>query len=285
MKKKDQVIYLKRWVGVMLRELAQFKQTSDPEALHQCRVAKKRLQAWITFTEDQGNNKIRCVRWQPLKKIYRDIGKIRSLQLLQQYIKDHLPTENQPELPLLTEMIKTLNRDYNQHRKVLWFYQQVMPTLTASVPAEVVSRYISDQFSKIAELLQTSQEAQQLHRARIEIKRLIYLHEIPGTKWPKHPFFTDKKLEKLQQELGEWHDRVNYVIQLKKEFPDYQEAINFAEKDEQKLFEQVIISLKKLFQTEEKSPHDSTKRKPQKTRRKEQRRPRNSKKKEPKSNS
>lgn len=246
MKKKDQVSYLNHWMGVMLKELTAFKQTAHPEALHQFRVAKKRIQAWLEFITAQGNTQAACIRWRPFKNIYRDTGKIRSRQLLQLYVKDaHLAWPKKDWSPL-QEMIKSFNQDYRQHRQIIRFYQRLIQVVPTSLDRKAIILYLEEKFKHVAELLQHPEDQNNLHPARIEIKRLLYLQEIPGAQWPKHKFFVPGKLEELQKDLGEWHDRLNYLQLLKEEFPEQKEALAYAEQDEQKLQKKLIVTLEKL---------------------------------------
>lgn len=259
MKKKDQVSYLNHWMGVMLKELAAFKQIADAEALHQFRVAKKRIQAWLEFIAAQGNTQAACIRWRPFKNIYRATGKIRSHQLLHLYLKDaHLALPKKDWSPL-QEMIKSFNQDYRQHRQIIRFYQRLIQVVPTSLDRKAIIQYLEEKFKHVEKLLQHPEDQDNLHPARIEIKRLLYLQEIPGAKWPKHKFFVPGKLEELQKDLGEWHDRVNYLRLLKEEFPDQKEALVYAEQDEQKLLKKLITTLEKLNKNKRNTPAEHPK--------------------------
>ena len=198
----------------------------DPEAIHDMRVASRRLQEALAVAAGAAGEAVPPVIRQ-LKRLRRALGRVRDLDVqlvLLREISRELPPGERPRARVLRQLLGTRRgRRLRQMRGKLGKVD--LPQLIAALQGEVerlsrirplsLERNLQNHIrARRRELARASVRARStwdeadLHGARICAKRLRYALELGDALHPGSQSGAIKSLKKLQNLLGEWHDLV-----------------------------------------------------------------------------
>jgi CHAD domain-containing protein len=195
----------------------------DPEAVHQMRVAARRLRAALRVLQLRGLD--------PAVKQLQDVlGEVRDLQLQVDWLRgrdEALRREREARLRAAEEKLASQLRRWRSRS---------LPTLLAaagdpSTPsARKLAKMLRKRFDRLEERLEearTRLAPKALHRARIAVKQVRYILDVVRDAVPKKASGLDADLKTLQASLGELHDvdvRISLVKKNPKLLRDQREA-------------------------------------------------------------
>jgi CHAD domain-containing protein len=198
----------------------------DPEAIHDMRVASRRLQEALAVAASAARQHPPQVV-QQLRRLRRALGTVRDLDVQLQLLREiaaELPRGERPRVRLLRQLIGSRRgRQVGKMRTKLGKVD--LPQLVAALQAEVerlgrtqavsVERALRLHMrARRLELARASVRARStwdendLHATRISAKRLRYALELGEALHPDAQQAAIKALKRLQNLLGEWHDLV-----------------------------------------------------------------------------
>jgi len=198
----------------------------DPEAIHDMRVASRRLQEALAIAASATRQQSPPVIRQ-LRRLRKALGSVRDLDVqlaLLREIASQLPRPERPRVRVLRQLLGS--RRGRQVGKMRGKLGKVdLPQLVASLQAEVerlgripapvlertLRRHTGRRRSELARAsirARSTWEETDLHAARICGKRLRYALELGEALEPGSQAEAIAALKKLQNVLGEWHDLV-----------------------------------------------------------------------------
>jgi len=221
--------------------LLDFSKDKQAESLHCLRVAIKKIKAAYAFAEHIFQRKFSTAK---LRSLFKEAGKIREIQLNIRL----LSTFPQPPKRLITQLKKEeefLSQEFiaNEliHNKSIKKFRKENKLPHKRIENKKITKY----FDKIKSSLALQKNSDDLHRYRIRIKRMMHVYSILPVKLQNGLNIDIEKIDKLQQELGDWHDihtAINYVSdeQVPKKLVDY---ITKMKNDESRQFEALYTSI------------------------------------------
>jgi len=213
-----------RLLADRLSELERYETAvPDPDAVHQMRVAARRLRAALRVLQLRGLD--------PSVKHLQDVlGEVRDLQLQVEWLRGRdavLGREREARLRMAEQKLS------GQLRR---WHSRALPALLAaagdpSTPSvRKLSRMLRKRLDRLEERLEEARSRltpKALHRARISVKQLRYILDVVGDVVPKKASALDADLKTLQASLGELHDvdvRIGLVRKNPKLLRDQREA-------------------------------------------------------------
>lgn len=189
----------------------------DPEALHLLRVEVKKLKAFVYLLQ-QGTHH-HHIQIKGLKKLYRQAGEIRSVEINKQILQE-LNWENQELNDKQNQTLKAASEGFCHHashyrQEVNRVQQDLEKDIEDIKPGKVRSLF-KQGVEKLALFFSAaSMEVNALHSARKEVKSLMYLHALLPTALATSLGLDTTYLDNLQTKLGDWHDKVVTLSLLK----------------------------------------------------------------------
>lgn len=224
---------------------------SNPELIHDMRVASRRLRAAFNTFKSILPSKAQKIR-KKLKKLSLMLGKKRDLDVFLEFIH-----------PLIDEKtLKLSEQAYKLQKKFIAiikskFYARMIEALEDlrvenddGNVCKVAKKKISGPLGKvldIANLIHSKADDKMLHKLRISIKKLRYVCEFfeppLGRRWGSLSTFINKT-KKIQDALGDYHDSLTGLLILNKYKKDFssraflkiQKKLNLKKKETRKLF-------------------------------------------------
>jgi CHAD domain-containing protein len=204
--KKKQRHYLHKESREWLRNLQAFDATHDEAALHQLRVALKKLKAFAHFsTACSGAPAVKD--FGGLQKLFKQAGMARDagnqLKLLHHFPaapesfkkeQHHIRTVAEARL---TDGMKQFRRQGKKAGRRL--LADIRPISFACI-----RDWYAVQMIKTGVLLTAGDD--QLHKARKGIKQLLYVHSLLPRDMADRLRLNRDYLDRLQEAIGEWHD-------------------------------------------------------------------------------
>lgn len=193
----------------MRRHLYAFADSGSQEALHKLRVEIKKIRAFGKFTELYRGKK-KAVHLKTIKKIFHRAGTIReaniNLQMMKQYHINHpaFGAESTHILQQESEKFRSHTARYDKHIRNT--VQSLLKTLHP-VRNSDIRHWFKRQLKKIAAGV-TASSTDQLHPARKNIKYLLYVHGILQKRLVEKLNVNIDYLDRLQDDIGKWHDTV-----------------------------------------------------------------------------
>ncbi len=224
MKKKKKRIYkyLKDQIADGARNLKIMKKNFDMDAIHDMRVATKKMRAVLRFLEFINSGFKAKKQLKPIKKIYKAAGKIRDTQVQQELAESYEITMNESFEELIhylerkevryqenysAELADTsIDRIKKRQKKV----KKKISKISNKKAGKQEDVFLFHGMQKINELLKNTDDPENLHDIRKILKDLNYVmqldkkkHKNPETNTP-----LDKDaVSKIGSALGKWHDR------------------------------------------------------------------------------
>lgn len=193
----------------------------DEDAIHDMRVAIKRLRALFLLLEDISEHSFSSRKnYKFFKKMFKPSGKIRDLQLQQKIIKEagqkigisfdnylsHLANKQEKaEENFINEMN---NLELEKIEKIEKRVNKTVKKLSGMNIKKKAFTYLENQFGYIVFLSKKPADNEKWHEIRTHVKQTLYITELMIT------FFEpDEKLKGLKKQLkkfgttlGDWHD-------------------------------------------------------------------------------
>ncbi|MDJ0853555.1 MAG: CHAD domain-containing protein [Myxococcota bacterium] len=210
--------------------LARLEEGDDPEALHDFRVAVRRLRSSLRAYSGALERDVVDTALRRLRALGAKSGSARDLEVQVEWLRDHaaeLRPAHQRDLRWLAgrlearkegayqgitdDLAGAFERASADLREMLGAYRALI-RLDGETPSHTLSDHTADLLREHAAVLRrrlraiTHPDADgEAHRARIEVKRLRYLLE-PVARWLDTGKPLVKRLKALQEVLGELHD-------------------------------------------------------------------------------
>jgi CHAD domain-containing protein len=206
LKKQEQKKYLDKKNKEWQQHLRSFVDSRDPEALHQLRVALKKVKAVARFTKAcSGGDPIKD--FIGLKKMFKQAGVIRDagnhLQLLEQF--HPAPEEyKQQQQQLQTTETEKFIRKAKKHRREGKRAGRRLIAGIHSIPTACIQDWYAIQMVATGILLTASGD--DLHKARKQIKDMLYVEKLLPEPTREHLRLDRDYLDRLQDAIGQWHD-------------------------------------------------------------------------------
>lgn len=228
MKKKKKKIYkyLKTQIAECAKKLQIMKKSFDMDAIHDMRVATKKMRAVLRFLEFINLGFSAKKHLKPIKKVYKAAGKIRDAQVQQELAESYEITMNTD----FDELIHYLERKEVQHQKK--YSDKLADTSIKKIKkrrkkikkkiAKLSNKKANKQeeaflirsMQKINELLKNTDDPENLHEIRKVFKDMNYVMQLDKKKYKNQAIETPlnkNAASKIGSALGKWHDR--YVAQ------------------------------------------------------------------------
>jgi CHAD domain-containing protein len=204
--KQAQKKYLDKNNREWQQHLQTFVDSQDPEALHQLRVALKKVKALARFSKAcTGGNAIR--NFDGLKKMFKQAGVIRDagnhLQLLEQFHPAPQEYKDQQQQVQTTETEKFI-RKAEKHRRNGKHAGRRLIAGVHSIPTARIQDWYAIQMVATGVLLTASGD--DLHKARKQIKEMLYMEKLLPDPVREDLRLNRDYLGRLQEAIGQWHD-------------------------------------------------------------------------------
>jgi CHAD domain-containing protein len=188
----------------------------DPENLHRLRVDIKKIIAVLSFAENVYKEEYNKGMIKPL---FSEAGKIREtqiniriLELMLHPPKKIIEQLKNKENILSIEFIKC----GSQYLRLIKNFRKII-YLPEKLPNKIIIiNYFKREKNKANKKLKM-QERVDLHKYRSKIKKLMYVYCALPKKIKKELEFNDVKINRQQEELGDWHDTYSVISFLSQE--------------------------------------------------------------------
>ena len=211
--------YIEQLSGNLSAALARALSRSEVEAVHQARVATRRLGSAVDLIQPWLNSKSHKQIEQNLRQLRKGLGPLRDLDVmlegLERYQAAHPAAVRWLQKRLLEQRAKA--RKQLRHGRLVVARQFLTPEVVAKLEASqarlkgILSRVIRlrfDDFSRSADALAARQADLDVHALRISGKKTRYSLEIAAATGAPLPREILGQFKRIQDALGEWHDCV-----------------------------------------------------------------------------
>ncbi|HLP13519.1 MAG TPA: CHAD domain-containing protein [Flavobacteriales bacterium] len=209
-----------------IERLIAFHEHSNAEDMHKFRISIKKLKAISVFFTSHKKPAF-TQSFLPVKTVYRQLGEIRTSQLILEQLETHhgdAAKKEMASLKLVNDCLLFHLRFPSIIQELQKHFSKLNTSLRPIKKRKIKSR-LYDRLEKTCNCMQKAKKNTELfHACRKKIKKILYVAENTKTN------MNLKKLDVLQDELGKLHD--------------IQEALIFTRKDKK-----LALKLKKDEQT------------------------------------
>jgi CHAD domain-containing protein len=206
LKKNRQQRFLKKNTKVWEKELQRFGVSQDAGALHQLRIAIKKIKAFARLSaacsDDHAKKDSNL-----LKKMFKQAGAIRDagnhLELLGHFHEapeDYKKEQHQLRAVATGQFVQ----DLGEYQKLGEKARRRLGADIHAIRTGCIKDWYGEQIIKIGVLLTASGD--RLHKARRLIKQLIYVLKVLPEDLAKELNLDRDYLDQLQEAIGKWHD-------------------------------------------------------------------------------
>ena len=202
----------------------EFRNTFDPEAIHDMRVAVRRLRAAIKTFKSILPSKAKKIRTD-LKEVGRILGKKRDLDVFYEFIR-HIVDANSTSLKKIPrenersekQVLSMLNS--KKYKKIIESLKELKPAKTKLNILKAAKNRIRKELKKVlkrASAIDPKVGDKTLHKFRISLKKLRYNCEFFEPIFNKYIYFISpfiKKTKKIQDILGDHQDSITGILML-----------------------------------------------------------------------
>jgi len=206
LKKSKQRHYLAKKDREWQQELDAFHASQDEESIHRLRITIKKMKAFARFSKAcSGKDTVGDIDL--LKKMYRQAGVIRDagnhLHLLEQV---HPAPEfyRQEQQQLQSAATETFIGHIGQYRREGKKTHRRLVADIHTIRLDRIRDWYATELIGISVLLTASGD--RLHKARKQIKDLLYVLRLLPSRLVKELRLDEKYLDQLQEAIGQWHD-------------------------------------------------------------------------------
>lgn len=208
-KKKQQDYLRKRWENI-LHHFEQFSKRTNSHCIHEIRVELKKLRALI-FLQEQSGNKISSKEKTLLKKLFRQAGLIREVQVSSQLIRNtgrkskeflsQCRKEVEQESKRFVKQMSSQTDDIAELNIELWKkLRTVSGKSSRNVLGELSNEIRKDLIPKV--------KPKKLHETRKLVKRVVYIRSLLKNEEANKIVPATQELKSLEDLIGKWHDTV-----------------------------------------------------------------------------
>jgi CHAD domain-containing protein len=231
-----------RWRHIHAK-LKSFIKNKNDDDLHELRVEIKKISALYHFIECYSNHFTSKKELTSLQKIFKLTGKVRDYRNgkklcaefntgYEAFKKDE---KNQKRY------ISKLNHCANKHQHKLKVAQLDANRLLKHLQDHQIKKHLNESKAKLVQILTQNPNGKTLHETRKKIKELYYLAELAQQERRGVLNAADlKKLDALQDHIGQWHD-INKFCQTVQhyKFPEQEYGLIPVIEKEQRISEQI----------------------------------------------
>lgn len=249
MKKKEAVTELNKVWKKMKLPLQTFIKSGDQEELHQFRVQVKKLKAILTLFAAEPDNQLLLKKFKPVKTVFKKAGEIRNAHInlklgeKHQLNNDDFSRHQQKELDEGTAAFKN---KANHYLKVIKKAQLILQNDLHRLHNKTIRKFYRHKLAAITVFFADIIFNEALHKARKNIKLLLYNQKIAAGAIQNKLNLNYTYLDGLQQNIGEWHDHNLVIETLSKTLKiDYQAITDL--KNNNSELEKTILEAAKNF--------------------------------------
>jgi CHAD domain-containing protein len=187
------------------RNISSFEKNKKTACLHHLRVDIKKIKAILSFAEQVYPLKYDA---EILKPLFKQSGKIRQIHI---HIRLLLlfPLPPQKLIEQLTKKENSLTRQFikrsSSYVRIIKLFKKYIGLPRLLPDTKTIQNYFKKEQRKANKIVKTK-KAEGLHRYRAAIKRLMYVYNILPNKTQNKIELNIQKINKQQEELGDWHD-------------------------------------------------------------------------------
>src|SRR6266478_437351 len=204
------------WMDRVLKELENFRASSDPDVVHDLRVAIRRCRSVAAVMEEVDPDPAWPAMRKLARKLFRGLGALRDAQVMDEWVKRlapetdpvraHLQTAFESNEPSLRENALRVADKFDQKswrrlERTLRQHSRLVPV--GSLAAECLALERFETARELHAKALRTEKSKPWHALRIGLKRLRYTVE--GL-LPEHYAHWSDNLKRLQDLLGDVHD-------------------------------------------------------------------------------
>ena len=200
----------KYWTEIK-KNLETFFHSQDQRALHQFRVNVKKLKSLLVLLQSDRKNKKLLSQFKPVRKIFRKAGHIRNahinIQLSHRFKLHNEQFEKEQQL-----IVENGTREFcsqgKEHLKELKKARKKISKTLHPVGKPTIRKFYKNTLRAISSFLAQPVFDERLHDCRKQMKYLLHNYKPSGKALESAlPLNTDY-LNKLQENIGKWHDNI-----------------------------------------------------------------------------
>ena len=246
----------------LIENLSLVRNEPTMEGVHTLRLSIKRIRALLKLL-DQDTSTYGSEVVKQIDGLFRYSGELRDIQvqsiLLESYrervggVVDLFQKEIFQESKRIKKQFKIQVQSINHFDLVL--INQRLDNCIEALSDETLDgnciKKVDVLLNQICQMYSESQEDKNLHRIRIKLKELLYFISIlkKGKIKIKYDIILNKRLNSLQQKLGDWHDLellLNRIVRIEKPNEGGSILLFHLAKDKNKLKLEIVGGLNKL---------------------------------------
>lgn len=211
MKKKTEKAYFdEQWVQ-MVTHFKAFTKTGDQEELHLFRVQVKKLRAILELLDSASSRHKLSKDLKPVRQIFKHCGNIRNAYInLQLGARYQLKNEEfiMGQLHVIESGTDEFKEQGKKYLKIIKAsYDAIGDDLKAIADDDIIEFYQTN-LEQVAQAFTDLQFNDELHRARKQVKTLLYNRKIAAKALDGKLQLDNAYLDKLQDHIGNWHDNI-----------------------------------------------------------------------------
>lgn len=197
----------------MLAYQAAFCRTRKPEALHRFRVQVKKTKAQLHFLQgDVASGAI-----SPLQILFKQAGRVRSAHIRVQLMRQYQMT-NEDLIAKLEQIVEDGSQQFqiqsdNSAEALRRLYKRLNSAFSDKSDKSVLQLCRK----RLKRLARPDQIITNLHKARKQIKELLYFHDVLPSSIAGKLHLNTTYLRQLEEAIGKWHDIVSLIQLLESE--------------------------------------------------------------------
>jgi CHAD domain-containing protein len=211
MKRKIEKAYFNELWHELTASLEDFLKGGDQEKLHKFRVQVKKLRALLTLIDVALSQKKLSKIFKPVRKIFKHGGLIREAYINIQ-LSSHYNLKNdefiQDQVNEMENAAAGFRENGKKYLKVIKTIHGELEGALEAIADEQVNEFYKDQLEQIAATLGSNEFSDALHDCRKRIKTLIYNRKVAGKALEGNLDLNNDYLDKLQDQIGNWHDTI-----------------------------------------------------------------------------
>lgn len=218
-KHRQQDYFRERWEN-FLQHYEQFARRTNAEDLHRMRVELKKIRAVFFIRKETQNNSLKDVALL-VRKLFRMGGKIREAQVNAQLVKRAGTGSVEfftAHRNAVAKQSKAFTRFVSRNADELIAVNTKAWKSLRSISGSKIRKLNKKLLNEVHAAFYPRLKIRELHEARKQIKRMVYLHGMLSGKDAATLDAPYDLLRKLEEETGKWHDII-VAKQLLRKFP------------------------------------------------------------------
>jgi CHAD domain-containing protein len=248
LKERRQVKHFNRQCDSMILHLKSYCEKHDPEDIHKLRLCYKKTKALYKLSSAiSASTEPDALK--ELNDLFKSSAEIRQAGINLKTIAGNVSAEDPYVLQLKKKIHKAsseLCSRMETYLKVLENSARALSDASHDIRNKDIKEYFEKELKKLKKFFDASPSPVKLHKKRMKLKNLIFVHaELPGKLAAKIKF-NQGFAERLQQNIGDWHDLVIILGEINKlKTKTHIDTNHFQEEKEKKL--DTINSLSRKF--------------------------------------